>query len=118
MQTIDGREEESSTTDELDQRLWPRAEGDVAEAVLWTSVKESQPVKILDESQTGIAVLVNDASQLYPDCEVRLVFRGEPMWALVRNVGPEEDGKRRIGLEWGCSNNRVAPLDFPTGDLP
>ena len=118
MQTLDGREEENSTTDELDQRLWPRAAGEVDEATLWTNVKESQAVMILDESQTGIAVLVDDASKLYPDCEVRLVFRGEPMWALVRNVGPEEDGKRRIGLEWGCSNSRFASLEFPTGDLP
>ena len=117
MQTLDGREEENSTTDELDQRLWPRANGEVGEATLWTSVEESQSVKILDESQTGIAVLVDDASQIYPDCEVRLVIRGEPMWALVRYVGLEEGGKHRIGLEWGCSNSRLASFEFPTGDL-
>ena len=116
MQKDVGREEDSPVTSELDRRLWPRIAREDTEVTLWTSINESQQATVVDESLTGIALLVDDASGLHPDSEVRLIYRGEPMWALVRHVTPADDAKKKVGLEWGCAESRIAPLSFPMSD--
>ncbi len=117
MQTVDERDQNEPVASELDRRLWPRVGGGESEATLWTSVTESQQVTVLNESQTGVAVLVDDTSRLHLEREVRLIFGGELMWALVRHTTPEEGGMTRVGLEWGCAESRLSPLSSPSSDL-
>jgi hypothetical protein len=88
-----------------DRRSWPRraCHGKVT---LWTSPKQSQVAELHDESLTGVAVLVADATMLSLGQNVCLVFPDRRLWAIVRHIQPPEDGRQRVGLEWGGQTGR------------
>lgn len=88
-----------------DRRQWPRQSGNFQEVILWTSEHTSQPAVIHDESLTGLALLVDNISELKVDRDVRIVFPERKMWAIVRHISRHTPGWHRIGLEWGRSED-------------
>ncbi len=88
-----------------DRRQWPRQSGDSREVILWTSENESQPAVVHDESLTGLALLVNNISDLKMDRDVKIVFPERQMWAIVRHISRHGTGCHRVGLEWGRSED-------------
>ena len=99
-----------------DRRQWPRGPSDVTEVTLWTGLKDSQRVEVLNESLTGIAVLVEDASKLHVEQEIRLSYKEQRMWAIVKHIRPAEGGRYWLGLEWGCSEDRFEPFAIRFAD--
>jgi len=89
-----------------DRRAWPRTRSDIGQITLWTSTTDYQVVEVHDESLTGLAILVRDASQITVNREVRLAFPNRQKWAIVRHIRPASEGAFRVGLEWGCSDGR------------
>lgn len=89
--------------DDLDRRLLPRQESKISSLMIWTNDTVCQEAVALDESLTGIALLVRNGGAIQVGQEVRLT-RGEcEVLAIVRHVHSQKDGKYRLGLEWGAA---------------
>lgn len=88
-----------------DRRQWPRQSGNSQEVIVWTSENTSQPAVIHDESLTGLALLVDNVSELRIERDVKIVFPERQMWAIVRHISRHEPGWHRVGLEWGRSED-------------
>jgi hypothetical protein len=56
--------------------------------------------RVLDESQSGIALSVADPSSLAVGQEVDVVYAGAAMPAVVRRVHDQADGACVVGLQW------------------
>jgi hypothetical protein len=55
---------------------------------------------ILNESHTGIAIVVDNATPFVLDQCVSVDYEGAPLPAVVRRIAPQENGAHLIGLEW------------------
>ena len=83
-----------------DRRQWPRQQNKVSRFTLWTNETLRQDGVVLDESLTGIALLVKDGSALEAGQLVRLTCGDREAIADVKHVQAREDGKYCLGLEW------------------
>ena len=82
-------------------RKAPRFLAEVREIVMRNGPLLSQPAEVVDESFTGIGILVDEVSQLRPGRELDVDYKGAPMRATVRHISPERrDGRYQVGLEW------------------
>lgn len=98
-----------------ERRLWPRVGRNGEEALIWLDVHRSYPVRVADESMTGIGILVPEALPIAVEQEVRIEYHGERLWAIVRHVSERPSAERIVGLEWGSRSVRSdasAPHDF------
>jgi hypothetical protein len=57
-------------------------------------------VEVLNESHTGIAVAVHNATPFALDQFVSVDYEGAPLSAVVRRIARLENGAHVIGLEW------------------
>ena len=106
-----------SSSNSLGRRQWPRSGGKVSSLTLWTGETSCQDAVVLDESLTGIALLVKDVSTVQIDQEVRLAHGERELFATVKHVRVREDGGYRLGLEWGPSEVKPASLLFLLSNL-
>lgn len=83
-----------------ERREWVRFLDDVTEVTLWSDSVTSRQAEVRDESYTGISLLVDDASQLAPEQEVILTYRGIPMMVAVKHITPVGEGRQLVGCEW------------------
>jgi hypothetical protein len=102
-----------ASNDSLNRRQWPRHESNISRLAVWTDETVSQDAVVLDESLTGLALLVKDGAAFQVDQEVRLAQGERELFATVRHVQAREDGKYRLGFdEWGPSAVKPASLLF------
>ena len=86
----------------LDQRQWPRERYKIPQLLLWAGAA-LRDAEVLDVSVGGIAILVRDGAVVQVGQEVQLTHGGHCVPAIVKHVCQREDGKYRLGLEWGPS---------------
>ena len=96
--------------DDGERRQWPRAAGKVPQLIVWTDSTVHQDAAVLDESLTGVSLLVKDGSDFHDNQEVRLVYGSQEAFATVKHVHRRPDGKYHVGLEWGPSEVKPASL--------
>ena len=94
--------------DDVDRRQWPRGASKLSRLIVWTDSTHNQEATVLDESLTGVSLLVKDGSDFHNDQEVRLTYGSREAFAMVRHVQRSPNGKCHIGLEWGPSEIRPA----------
>ncbi len=100
-----------------DRRQWPRAASKVPRLIVWTDSAVCHDAAVLDESLTGVSLLVDDGSAFHADQEVRLAYGSQEAFATVRHVHRRADGKCHVGLEWGPSEIRPASLKLLLAQL-
>jgi hypothetical protein len=93
-----------------DRRQWPRWQSQIDDLVLWTDPSTSLRAVVLDESLTGLAVLVTGDAGFRVGQEVRLTYGQCDVFATVRNIVGREDGSYRLGLEWGPADIKPAAV--------
>lgn len=101
---------EPSVHREDDRRLWPRGPGVVAEVLLRDKGGNTCPAAVLDESLTGLAIVLDDTLRLARGEEVQVRYEDVWSFALVRHVKHSGRNTCQVGLEWGCSESRFAGL--------
>jgi hypothetical protein len=92
------------------RRQWPRGASRLSRLTLWTNDTVCQEAQVLDESLTGVALLVGDGTACCLGQEVRLTHGDRGLSATVRRIQPEGEGKWRLGLEWGPCEVKPASL--------
>ena len=103
--------------DDGDRRQWPRAAGKVPRLIVWTDSAVYQDAAVLDESLTGVSLLVKEASAFHAEQEVRLAYGSQEAFATVRHVHRRPDGKYHVGLEWGPSEIKPGALKLLLAQL-
>ena len=93
-----------------DRRRYRRGEGKIARLTVGTEDAVSQDAVVLDESLTGIGLLVKDGAIFHLDQEARLTYEERGIVAIVRHIRLREDGQYHLGLEWGPSAVKPASL--------
>jgi hypothetical protein len=93
MQVFDGQE----------RRQWPRAPSKLSRLIVWTDSTVYQEAEVLDESLTGISLLVSNGGDFHRDQQVRLAYGSQEAPAMVKHVDRRPDGRYHVGLEWGPS---------------
>ena len=94
-----------------DRRIWPRALGEVTQVVLRDEDGTSRTADVVDESQIGLGLVVDHEATFSTEQEVQIDYAGERMFAVVRHVTPESGNRLRLGLEWGCGDDRLSGAD-------
>lgn len=56
--------------------------------------------RVVNESHSGIAILVADAAPFVDGATVDIDYNGAPMPAVVRRIQPRDGGDWLVGLEW------------------
>lgn len=104
--TTDNGNGENSAVATENRRQWPRKPSDVSEVTVVQGSK-SQVAMVVDESLGGIGIKMAEASNIVRGDQLKLLYHGIPVPAVVRRLQAEDDS-HRIGLEW-LSTHRVQP---------
>ena len=98
---------ESADVSEADQKEQERRRAmrfpsDVQESsiTIWLSSEQKIAGILVNESRSGISVVVTDDSRLRDDQEVYVNYYGAPMPAVIRHLQRDDDGTCRVGIEW------------------
>ena len=94
----------------FDRRQWPRGTGKIPQLRLLAGDTSCQDVEVLDESVTGISLLVKDGTGIQVGQEIRLTHGESSVTAIVKHVYQREDAKYHLGLEWGPCEIKPASL--------
>jgi hypothetical protein len=87
----------SSWNPDPSRRRAGRFKDDVSEVRLSFDLQ----AEVVDESRTGIGLLVSGEMRLLPGQTVSVVYRGSPMTAVVKWASPAcRSAAQRVGLEW------------------
>ena len=65
---------------DADRRQWPRAAGKLPQLIVWTDAAVHHEAAVLDESLTGVSLLLNDGADFHEDQEVRLSYGSQEGW--------------------------------------
>ncbi len=103
--------------DDAERRQWPRTAGKLPQLIVWTDSAVQHAAAVLDESLTGVSLLVKDGLNFHEDQEVRLTYGSQEAFAVVRHVHRRADGKYHVGLEWGPSEIRPVSLKLLLAQL-
>ncbi len=101
----------------FDRRGCRRGTGKIPRLRLRVGNTFCQDAEVLDESLAGISLLVTDATVVQVGQEIRLVHGERSVPAIVKHVLQREDGKYRLGLEWGPCEVKPASLLFLLSDV-
>ena len=94
-----------------ERRQWQRHAGQIPQLLMTAEEAISQEAVVLDESLSGISILVREGADLHRGQEVRLTEGQRSTPAIVRHVQRREDGKYHLRLECGpCDVKPAAPL--------
>lgn len=94
----------------FDRRQWPRGTGKILQLLLRAGDTSCQDAEVLDESVTGISLLVEDGTSVHVGQELRLAHGKSSVPAIVKHVYQREDSKYHLGLEWGPCEIKPASL--------
>ena len=93
-----------------DRRRYPRGAGKIPLLTLRITAEESCDAEIVDESLTGISLLVQDAVNIQVGQEVRLSHGERSVQVIVKHVRPRKQGGYHLGLQWGPCEVKPASL--------
>ncbi len=87
---------------EQERRRAMRFPSDVQESsiTIWLSSEQKIAGILVNESRSGISVIVTDGIRLRDDQEVYVDYYGAPMPAIIRHLRWDDDGTCRVGIEW------------------
>jgi hypothetical protein len=86
-------------------RHWTRFECELSRVELVLPTGCRIPGQPLDESFSGMGILIADAAGIYAGMQAAVDINGCPMKAIVRAVRTEADGGFVVGLEWLSANS-------------
>ena len=68
-------------------------------ATVWQRPGEKMLVPVHDESLGGMGLIMDDVTRFQLGQEVRILYSGSEMTAVVRHIEPLDDGKFLVGFE-------------------
>ena len=69
-----------------------------ATAIIWLGVNQQIKVRVIDESERGLALHVPFEIPYRVGLKVRIERSGEKRWATIRNLTESDNGYLRVGL--------------------
>jgi len=95
-----------------ERRQWKRRASKIPQMLVTADAAISQEAVVLDESLTGVSVLVTEGANFQSGQVVQLSQGDRSVSAIVRNVRRQGDGNYHLGLEWGPCEIKPASLLF------
>ncbi|MEX0937946.1 MAG: hypothetical protein WDZ59_08790 [Pirellulales bacterium] len=104
--------------DTAERRQWSRFLARVGEVSIRLEGGDERQAMAVDESFGGIGLVVDDAAGLEYGQEVVVSYDGATLYAIVKYVAPNGEGRHRVGLQWqikhdleGGKHKRLAQLE-------
>jgi hypothetical protein len=90
----------------VDRRLRDRFNVDVGQLIVEINGRNVPGVEVLDESVSGMGLLMEDVSRIKAGTVLNLICDGTPLRGTVKSILARDDGWHRVGVEWNVDEKR------------